>query len=274
MKIAMGQLLIEGGEPKRNFQRAEELVIEAKLQKSDLILLPECMDFGWTHPSGLIEAQSIPGEYTDILIGMAKKNKIYICAGLTEKNKFNGKNFNSAVLIDDCGNLIDLYRKINILEEAFDFYEIGQKLSVIDTKFGKIGINICSDNYNDSLEIGIVLAKMGAQIILSPSSWTVDHTISENDDPYHDKWQKPLKLLSKLFNISVVATTSVGYIVGGPFEGKKMVGCSLAFHAGKKISEGNYNEFSSDIKFIEINIEKNNLKGTQIGKMLKKKYYL
>ena len=26
----------------------------------------------------------------------------------------------------------------------------GQSLNVVDTKFGKIGLNICSDNYEDS----------------------------------------------------------------------------------------------------------------------------
>ena len=62
---------------------------------------------------------------------------------------------------------------------------------------------------------------MGAEIILSPSSWTVDHTITEKDDPYKKKWLNQYLSLSKVFDIPVISTTSVGYIVGGPYEGKK-----------------------------------------------------
>ena len=54
-------------------------------------------------------------------------------------------------------------------------------------EIGKIGINICADNYLNGIQIGHVLARMGAEIIL-PSSWTVDYSLTEEDDPYNDKW--------------------------------------------------------------------------------------
>ena len=44
---------------------------------------------------------------------MAKKYKIFICAGLTEKDNSNNKNYNSAILIDDNGQIILKHRKIN-----------------------------------------------------------------------------------------------------------------------------------------------------------------
>src|SRR5690606_26838313 len=98
---------------------------------------------------------------------------------------------------------------------------------VFDTPWGKTGMNICADNYIDSLHIGHTLARMGAQLIISPSSWTVDYSVVEGTDPYRDKWLKPFKILASYHNIVVASTTSVGYIVGGPYEGKKMIGCSL-----------------------------------------------
>ncbi len=67
-----------------------------------------------------------------------------------------------------------------------------------------------------------------AQIILSPSSCiVVDHFVTEEMDPYKTKWIEPLSIIAKKYQIPVLSTTSVGYIVGGPYEGKKMVGCSL-----------------------------------------------
>ena len=65
IKIALGQLLVEGGEPYRNLERSEELIISASKEGCNLILLPECLDFGWTHPSGLKEARPINGEFSD-----------------------------------------------------------------------------------------------------------------------------------------------------------------------------------------------------------------
>ena len=57
---------------------------------------------------------------------------------------------------------------------------------------------------------------MGAQLILSPSSWTVDYSVNEEiNNPYNEKWVKPYNILAKTYQISVVGTTSVGYIVGG-----------------------------------------------------------
>jgi predicted amidohydrolase len=86
-------------------------------------------------------------------------------------------------LIDREGNIIGKHRKINLLTVEFPYYEIGQSLHVCDTEFGKIGLNICADNYNDALHIGHALACMGAQLILAPSSWTVDFSITEAKIP-------------------------------------------------------------------------------------------
>ena len=65
MRIGMAQLLVEGGEPERNFERAEKLIRAGKKEGCDLILLPETIDFAWTHPSSLHEAKTIPGVYSD-----------------------------------------------------------------------------------------------------------------------------------------------------------------------------------------------------------------
>ncbi len=274
IKIALCQLLIEGGEVDRNFERAEEIIKTAKKSNADLALLPECMDFGWTHPEGIKSAQPIPGKYSKLISEYAKKNSIYICAGLTEKCNESNKNFNTAILVNNKGEIILKYRKINILEKAFNFYEVGQKLEVVDTDFGKIGVNICSDNYRDSIDIGFTLGRMGAEIILSPSSWTVDYNIIEGTDPYSLKWEEPFSIISKIFKIPVVSTTSVGYIVGGPFEGKKMVGCSLALNQNGILVKSDFNEFSSDIKFLEVELKSREVKGTQIGPMITKEGFL
>lgn len=269
MKIAMCQLLVEGGEAGRNLKRAEEMIKKAAKEKCDLALLPEAFDLGWTHPSAFKEAQTIPGERSLFLCELAKNQAIWICAGLTEELK--GKIYNSAVLIDKEGKIRHKYHKINLLEVEIPFYENGKSLSVVNTPFGEIGINICADNYKESLCLGHALARMGAQIILSPSSWTVDHFITEETDPYKDKWSAPLSALATLYEIPVVSCTSVGYIVGGPYQGKKMIGCSLAVDKYGKITRGEFNEFAGDIKIVDLELGSKKWKGMQFVKMLKEK---
>lgn len=267
----MGQLLVEGGEPDRNLQRAEKMIAQAAEKKCDLILLPECLDLAWTHPSAKTEAQPIPGVHSDQICAGAQRNHITVCAGLTEED--GDRVYNSAILVNGSGEIILKYRKINVLSVGQEFYAIGNLLSVVETPFGIIGVDICADNYMDGLPIGHTLARMGAQVILSPSSWTVDYSITEEDDPYGEKWIKPYSLLAKLYNLVIVGTTSVGVIVGGPYEGKKMIGCSLAAGREGIIARGQYNEFAGELIMAEFDVPQREEKGTAIGEALKKQGY-
>ena len=270
MRIGLGQLLVEGGEPARNLARAVEQIAQAAAQQCDLVLLPETLDFAWTHPSGLYEAQPIPGPFSDQLCQAAARHGLYVCAGLTERGA-DGRNYNAAILIDPQGQIILKYHKINLLDIEQPFYAVGQTLNVVDTPLGKIGVNICSDNYLDGLPIGHTLARMGADFILAPSSWTVDYSITEEHDPYKEKWLRPFSILAKLYNVVVAGTTSVGYIVGGPYEGKKSVGCSLAVDAQGVQAQGAFNEFAGQLVVADLARPNRPEKGTDIGLMLQRK---
>lgn len=262
LKIGMAQLLVEGGEPLRNLQRAEKLIRRAANEQCSLVILPETLDFAWTHPSALNEAEPIPGTYSDYLSSLAKELSIWICAGLTEKTP-NG-NFNAAILINHHGQIVLKYHKINLLEVEFPYYRVGKHLQVAETPFGNIGVNICADNYTSSeLHNAHLLARMGAQLILSPSSWTVEHSITEEQDPYAEKWIYPLQKIANRYQIPVVSVTSVGYIVGGPYEGKKMVGCSLAVDHTGILAQGEFNEFAGDLKVVDVTLRPISKQGTQ-----------
>jgi hypothetical protein len=268
----MCQLLVEGGEPKRNLERAMRMVRQAAEAECQIVLLPEALDLGWTHPSAKTEAAPIPGDRSDLFCALAREHKMFICCGLTERD---GENvFNTAILVNDRGEIILRYRKINELTVGFEFYGIGRTLGVVETRFGLIGVNICSDNYYDSIEIGHVLARMGAQLILSPSAWTVEYNYTEQPNPYGEKWFKPIHTLASLYDMAIVMTTSVGVIVGGPYEGKKMVGCSLAVTREGLSKRASYNEFASELVQVDLTIPPPHEKGTAIAEMLRRKGYI
>jgi len=271
VRMGLGQLLVEGGEPERNLARAVRMIGEAAQQGCNLILLPETLDFAWTHPSALTEAQPIPGAFSNLLCQSATAHGIYVCAGLTER--LNGRNYNAAILIDPQGEIIVKYHKINLLTVEQPFYAVGQTLNVVDTPLGKIGVNVCADNYLEGLSIGHTLARMGAEFILAPASWTVDYSMTEESDPYQEKWVKPFSILARLYNVAVVSTTSVGYVVGGPYEGKKSVGCSLAVDATGIRAQGTFNEFAGELIIADLPRPIRPEQGTAIGDMLRRKGY-
>ncbi|MCB2376772.1 carbon-nitrogen hydrolase family protein [Hymenobacter sp. BT635] len=271
IRFGLGQLLVEGGEPHRNLERAAQMIAEAARQGCDLVLLPETLDFAWTHPSALEEAQPIPGAFSELLCQEALRHNIMVCAGLTER--LNGRNYNAALLISAQGEILTKYHKINLLAVEQPFYAVGQTLNVVDTPLGKIGVNVCADNYLDGLAIGHTLARMGAEFILAPASWTVDFSITEENDPYQEKWVRPFSILARLYNVAVLSTTSVGYIVGGPYEGKKSIGCSLAVDASGIRAQGAFNEFAGQLTVADIPRPVRPEQGTAIGEMLRRKGY-
>ena len=95
----------------------------------------------------------------------------------------------------------------------------------------------------------------------------------EEEDPYRDKWYKPFYTLASLYDLVIVSATSVGYIVGGPYEGKKMVGCSLAVGSNGLFAQGIYNEFAGELVIADVSVSQRPEKGTNIGKMLQARGY-
>ena len=59
-EMALIQMSVAGGAKFRNVAHAEELIAKAADHGSALVILPEALDLGWTHPSSVTEAEPIP----------------------------------------------------------------------------------------------------------------------------------------------------------------------------------------------------------------------
>ena len=273
IKIAMAQMKVVGGAFKQNMHRAVSMIKNASEKNCDIVVLPECIDLGWTYPDAPILALPIPGKSSDMLCKNAQNLKIYIVAGLTEKD--NDKIYNSAILISPEGEIILKHRKINILEIAQNIYSIGNSLSVADTALGKIGINICADNFPDSLVLGHSLFRMGADMLLSPSSWAVESDEEAEKSPLGLKmWRNTYTTLAYYYSGAVIGVSNVGYIHAGVWKGKKCIGNSLAVGPdGNILAEGPYGEDAEKLIIVSVNIVQKNITGTAIAEMLKEKGY-
>jgi len=268
----LAQILVEGGRPEANLSRAADAIRAAAAQDCRLVVLPECLDLGWTDPSARDMAQPIPGPHLACLAAATRDCGIYAAAGLVERR--GERLYNAAVLLSPAGEILLHYRKINELDIALDLYSVGDKLGVARTELGVLGLNICADNFGDSLAIGHTLARMGAQVILSPSAWAVEAAHDQAREPYGQLWRDAYERLTTLYDLTVLGVSSVGWITGGPWRGRKCIGCSLAMGPeGTVLAEAPYGESADALLRVLVHPRPPIARGTEFAAALAKRGY-
>jgi predicted amidohydrolase len=270
-RLGMAQTLVEGGKPEANLDRAVAAIERAADLGCRVVVLPECLDLGWTHPSARELAQPIPGAHVDRLAAVARNVNVFVAAGLVERA--GSRFYNSAVLIGPTGELLLHHRKINELDIAHDLYSIGNRLGIVETELGAFGLAICADNFSDSLAVSHVLCRMGAQVILSPSAWAVDADHDNVRQPYGKLWLDAYTELARLYDVTVVGVSNVGWLTGGPWQGRKCIGCSLAVDPSGVIGRGPYGESAEDVICVEVTPRMPIARGTQMADALRKRGY-
>ncbi len=268
----MGQMLVEGGEVSQNLNRAVQMIERAAEQGCAIVVLPECLDVGWTDPAARDLARPIPGPHSEVLCQAAQQAQIYVAAGLTERA--GDRIYNAAILVSPEGEILLKHRKINIMDIAQDLYATGNSLAVTDTPLGTIGLNICADNFPNSLALGHSLARMGAQILLSPSAWAMEPEHDNNQEPYGDLWIGSYTTLANLYDMAVVGVSNVGWLRGGPWHGYKCIGCSVTVGSnGDVLVQGPYGETAEALIVVPVDIVERNVTGTNIAGTLTSKGY-
>jgi len=261
-KLAIAQMRVVGGALETNLQHAGEMIAEAAGEGADVVLLPEAMDLGWTDPSALTMAEPVPGGKSALLLSsMAKKNHVYVCSGLTEKD---GETvYNAAVLIDPTGKVILLHHKINELDIGHPYYALGRKLEVVQTDLGAIGVMICADASTGNSEIPRILSYMGADVILSPSAWAVPADHNNSKDPYGGMWTDIYTSVAKDFRVWIASCSNVGWMTGGPWKDWKTIGCSMVVGpGGVKVLDAPYGVDADTILYVDVKPEPRPGQGT------------
>ena len=252
VKIAMAQMAVEGNAIDQNLLVAEQCIGEAAGNGAAIVVLPECMDLGWTHPSSLVAATEIPdGRVFRTLSRAAKKHKVFVCSGMTEKE--GDRVYNTAVLIGPDGILLLKHRKINELDIGKPYYATGDRLNVADTSLGRLGIMICADALPEDRSITTALARMAPGIILSPCAWAVPPGFDNALTPYGGLWREAYIPVARAFKTSIVAVSNVGAISDGPWKEWDCIGASLAIDAdGNEITQLPFGVDASCIRYINV----------------------
>jgi predicted amidohydrolase len=260
-EMALVQMSVTGGDKRRNLARAEKLIAEAAAHGSRLVVLPEAMDLGWTHPSSRTAAEPIPhGEPCRRLAESAACHGIFLCAGLTER--CGDHVFNSAVILGKSGELLCFHRKINELEIGHPFYAQGDRLNVAGTELGTLGLMICADGFARDHVLSRSLCYMGADILLSPSAWAVPADHDYQTDPYGAIWKNSYRPVAQEFCVWIAGVSNVGPINDGPWAGRKCIGCSLVVGPdGAEVVQGPYGVDAETILYVDVKTVKRPARG-------------
>ncbi|MBX7208638.1 MAG: carbon-nitrogen hydrolase [Verrucomicrobiaceae bacterium] len=160
----------------KSLARHLELIREAARRGAQIVCLQELFltpYFCKTEDTRLFDlAEAVPGKTTDTLAKLAKKLGVVIIASLFEK-RAPGLYHNTTAVIDADGKYLGKYRKMHIPEdpgfnEKFYFTPGDLGYRVWDTKFGKIGVLICWDQWYP--EAARLAALGGAEILFYPTA--------------------------------------------------------------------------------------------------------
>ena len=215
-----------------NISKATSLVKEAASNGAQIILLPElfeglyfCKDidkkyFAWASP---LKNNSLIEQFSKL----ASELNVVLLVSYFEKT--DKSYFNSLVVIDADGCVMDNYRKTHIpdgpgYEEKFYFQHGNSGFKVYETTFGKIGVGICWDQW--FCETARALALMGAEIIFYPTAIGSEPEI-HLDSKEH--WQR--------VQMGHAATNTVPVVVANRFGEEQGETCSITFYGSSFMTD-------------------------------------
>ncbi|MHC4594189.1 MAG: carbon-nitrogen hydrolase family protein [Planctomycetota bacterium] len=176
-KVKVGTVYIRprNSTPKNNLKLFCEQIDAAGRMGLDILCLGEAITIVGTSCSVKDCAEPIPGAATRELGDAARRNRIWVVAGLTELD--GDIVYNTAVLLDRRGRIAGKYRKVHLPREEWrKGITPGDSYPVFKTDFGTVAIQICYDWFFPEAET--IFALGGAEIIFAP---TWGNTLPDED---------------------------------------------------------------------------------------------
>jgi omega-amidase len=192
-------------------KKIRAFVSKAVKNKVDMVGLPEeCI--AW------IDDVKVGYDPFEFLSKLAKENKIYLFGANYIKEKDDI--YIAGFLFDDKGKLLIKHKKLVLTPIAIEAgLTAGNKIKVVDTKFGKIAMLVCKDSFHRyAAWFFDALMKKGVDIVLVPSSSIIVSERSIN------LWTDTIKTMSMLFNVFIIAPGTVGV---HPYDRTKAFGHAL-----------------------------------------------
>nr|WP_293841474.1 carbon-nitrogen hydrolase [uncultured Arsenicibacter sp.] len=214
-----------------NVQKAIDGIREAAAKGAQIVCLQELFtslyfcDVEDHHNFSL--AEPIPGPTTDRMSEVAKECGVVIIASLFEK-RAQGLYHNTTAVIDADGTYLGKYRKMHIPDdpgyyEKFYFTPGDLGYMVFDTRFARIGVLICWDQWYP--EAARITALMGAEVLFYPTAigWDTTETDPAVNQEQYNAWQTIQRSHAIANGVHVVSVNRVGREADQQFWGGSFV---------------------------------------------------
>ena len=196
-----------------NIAHAVALAREAAVG-SDLVVLPEYVQYRGTPKGWRRSARPVPGPTTAPFVAVAREFGCWILAGTRAETSDDPlRPYNTAIVIDPSGALVARYRKVHLFDVAVEDgpqttesskVTPGDRLVAVDLAGTRLGLSVCYDLRFPELYRALALA--GAEVLAVPSDFSARTG--------RDHWQVLLRARAIESGAWVLAAGSCG--AGGP----------------------------------------------------------
>ncbi|HET9726351.1 MAG TPA: carbon-nitrogen hydrolase [Gemmatimonadales bacterium] len=228
-------------DPAVNMRKAMDGVREAARRGAQIVCLQELFRsqyFCQVEDHRFFElAEPIPGPSTETFAALARELGVVIIASLFEK-RAEGLYHNTAAIIDADGRYLGKYRKMHIPDdpqyyEKFYFTPGDLGFHSWDTRFGRIGVLVCWDQWYP--EAARLTAMSGAQILFYPTAigWLPPEK-AEHGAQQQAAWETIQRSHAIANGVYVCAVNRVGH-EGDPSGGIEFWGGSFVADPGGRV---------------------------------------
>ncbi|QSF45433.1 N-carbamoylputrescine amidase [Paenibacillus tianjinensis] len=213
LKVAATQMSCSG-DIDENIRKAEVLVREAASQGAQIILLQELFETPYFCQKEKSDYYAYATELehnkaVNHFKAIAKELQVVLPISFYEKKNY--ARYNSLAVIDADGTVMGKYRKSHIpdgpgYEEKFYFNPGDTGFKVWNTRYAKIGVGVCWDQWYP--EAARVMSLMGAEILFYPTA--IGSEPQDGSIDSKDHWQTCMLGHAAANLIPVVASNRIG----------------------------------------------------------------
>lgn len=230
-----------GRDRAESLAKAEVLIRRAAGEGANIILIQELFETPYFCQDQLPEyfelARPVEGNE-----GIAKfqdlARELDVVLPFSFFERANQAHFNSVAMIDAGGEMLGLYRKTHIpdgvgYQEKYYFNPGDTGFRVWDTKFGKVGVGICWDQWFPETARCLVLG--GAEVLLYPTAIGTEPQFPDWDSSGH--WQRAMQGHAASNMVPLVASNRIGKEKGKNSEMTFYGSSFIADETGLKVAE-------------------------------------
>ena len=223
-----------------NINKAEKMVRDAADNGANIILLPElferqyfCQEKRYDYYDYALPLEKNPA--VNRFKEVAKELRVVIPVSFYERDI--DRLFNTVAMIDADGSVLGIYRKTHIpddhfYQEKFYFTPGDTGFKVFDTRFGRIGVGICWDQWFS--ETARCMAVQGAEMLLYPTA-IGSEPILDVDSSGH--WRRVMQGHAAANLMPVVAANRIGVETVEPCKENAGQSSSLDFYGCSFIAD-------------------------------------